>query len=161
MHSGGAATLCPVRRTRQVCLGVPGPPPLSRLLPVQASCYFTCKVSVRTLGPRLSGSRTGLNGRSSSARSYWKWVPRPARCGWEKAGRTRQGSPVRIPRGKASGNLACQGLQCLKPRWVSTEPWEPRPGAQSCLCYGFEMFLLLNVLSFFLPACLPFGPLAV
>ena len=35
------------------------------------------------------------------------------------------------------------------------------PRAQLCLYYGFEMFLLLNVLSFFLPACLPFGPLAV
>lgn len=35
------------------------------------------------------------------------------------------------------------------------------PRAQLCLYCGFEMFLLLNVLSFFLPACLPFGPLAV
>lgn len=28
-----------------------------------------------------------------------------------------------------------------------------------CLYCGFEIFLLLNVLSFFLPACLPFGSL--
>lgn len=36
-----------------------------------------------------------------------------------------------------------------------------RNSQSSALYCGFQMFLLLNVLSFFLPACLPFGPLAV
>lgn len=59
--------------------------------------------------------------------------------------------------GQREPSLQCQ---CWRLRWVRMEPWEQLPRAL-CLYYGFEMFLLLNVLSFFLPACLPFGPLAV
>lgn len=85
----------------------------------------------------------------------WMWVLRKARScrsgGKELAGLPGAGRPGTLP----------ADLQRVKPRWVRTEPREQRPGAQSCFYYGFEMFLLLNVLSFFLPACLPFGPLAV
>lgn len=75
----------------------------------------------------------------------WKWVLRRAGSCWDEAGQEVAGRAQERPQ------------KAPPPRGASGAA----PGAQSCLCYGCEMFLLLNVLSFFLPACLPFGPLAV
>lgn len=72
-----------------------------------------------------------------------------------------RGRPGVNPPGEGQWEALHTGLQCWKPCWVRMEPGEQLPGAQLRLYCGFEMFLLLNVLSFFLPACLPFGSLAV
>lgn len=100
---------------------------------------------------RIGSNGLGLSQRASLEVGAEKGSLLPG-AGGEGVGRAPLGEPAP---GEGQRGASPAGLQCLKPRWVRTEPGERRPGAQSCLYCGFEMFLLLNVLSFFLPACLP------